>query len=332
MTTTSVLAATAVAGSASPVAARASSRVGMSDVARIRQSFADIIASDHRHGGQLGIEHEAARLADEALALQEAGTASQRVRRALYGCAAAFRSSAMWAAIDGRRFDDARQHMAQAQTIAAMSGDQAIQFRIWSHVGTMYRHMGRPGEAEAANMVARNLGIVRTDPMFASLGLARHGAIHAAGGDASATRRAFRQAEEAWHRAERRDDAGRPSWLLAFYDVAEINSLALSAYLSLGRWAEAEAHGHRCLAALRPHMHRSRAITTARLARAQLEQGEVEAAVTTAMGVPADAAVSHPRVVGMLTSFGNRLMEITPANPHTALWCDHTFPVKENHR
>ncbi|GAB7033377.1 hypothetical protein JCM4914_48380 [Streptomyces platensis subsp. malvinus] len=37
-------------------------------------------ASDHRHGGQPGIEQKAAALADEALALQSSGSASQRVR------------------------------------------------------------------------------------------------------------------------------------------------------------------------------------------------------------------------------------------------------------
>ncbi|WP_308315863.1 hypothetical protein [Streptomyces sp. CC228A] len=304
----------------------------MSDVARVRQRFDDIIASDHRHGGQLRIEEASERLADEAMALQGAGTASQRVRGALYGAAAAFRSSAMWAAIDGHRFDAAEDHLRKAAKVASMSGDQMIQFRIWSHAGTMYRHMGKPGEADAANHVARRLGVVRRDPVFASLGLARHGAIYAASGDRSAALRAFKQAEEAWHRSKRCDDAGRPSWLLAFYDEAEINSLAMSACLSLGMWAEAEAHGHRCLASLRGHMHRSRAIATARLARAQLEQREVEAAITTVMSVPEDSAVNHPRVVGMLAGFGARISEIAPHSPYSAMWYDHDRAIKEKRR
>ncbi|MEU3045838.1 hypothetical protein ABZ705_04755 [Streptomyces sp. NPDC006984] len=322
------IAAAAVAGSAPPTVS-APRRVGMSDVARVRQSFDDIIASDHRHGGRLGTEQASERLADEAMALQGAGAASQRVRGALYGAAAAFWSSAMWAAIDGRRFGAAEVHLRKAAEVASMSGDQAIGFRIWSHAGTMYRHMGKPGEADAANHVARRLGIVRRDPVFASLGLARHGAIHAAAGDRKAAQRAFKQAEEAWHRSKRGDDPGRPSWLLAFYDEAEINSLAMSAYLSLGMWAEAEAHGHRCLASLRQHMHRSRAIATTRLARSQLEQGEVEAAVTTAMTVPEDSAAHHPRVVGMLASFGARLSGIAPSSPHVTVWQAHVREIKE---
>ncbi|MEJ8648566.1 hypothetical protein WKI65_10835 [Streptomyces sp. MS1.AVA.3] len=87
--------------------------------------------------------------------------------------AAAFTSSAMWAAIDGRRFDAARHHHERAASLAAMSGDQTIQFRIWSHAGSLYRHMGRPWDALAANDVARALPVTRRDPLFAALGHAR---------------------------------------------------------------------------------------------------------------------------------------------------------------
>lgn len=41
----------------------------MCDAGRLQQRFAEVIASDHRHGGQLGIEQRAAALAEEALNL-----------------------------------------------------------------------------------------------------------------------------------------------------------------------------------------------------------------------------------------------------------------------
>jgi hypothetical protein len=309
------------AASAVPTPSAAAHRVGMTDVTRLQAAFADIVASDHRHGGQLAIEREAARMADQALALQSAGSASQRVRASLYGAAASFRSSAMWAAIDGCRFGEAVAHMQQAQALAEMSGDAAIKFRIWSHAGTMYRHMGRPAEAASANAVARATAVVRRDPLFASLGLARQGAIHAAARDPRAARRAFGRAQDALHRAA--PDEPRPLWLTAFYDEAEIHSLALSAYLSLGEWETAESHAHKCLGALRPHMARSRAITTARLARAQLEQGEAQTAVNTARLVPAPAATGHPRVADMLNAFGHRLLRIAPDGPHAEAWRSH---------
>ncbi|MEU6958297.1 XRE family transcriptional regulator [Streptomyces chrestomyceticus] len=311
-----VAAAAAAPGTASP------RRIGMSDVNRLNKRFAEIIASDHRHGGQLGIEHRAAALADEALNLQNAGSATQRVRSNLYASAAAFRSSAMWAAIDGWRYDVAKAHMREAQALAEMSGDQAIKFRIWSHAGTMYRHMGRPAEAFAANDVARNLHLTRRDPLFASLGLARQGAIRGAAHDRTGTRRAFEQAQDAMLRADPADY--RPVWMLAFYDQAELDSLALSAYLALGIYLTAEYHAHRSLSALRPHMIRSRAITTTRLAHAQLAQGEADAATATAMKVTAEAATQHARVTRMLQEFGAALGATAPGSSTVQTWTEHT--------
>ncbi|MFJ7415238.1 XRE family transcriptional regulator [Streptomyces sp. NPDC098077] len=309
-------AAAATPGTASP------RRIGMSDVNRLNKRFAEIIASDHRHGGQPGIEERAAALADEALNLQNAGSATQRVRSSLYASGAAFRSSAMWAAIDGRRYDVAKAHMREAQALAEMSGDQAIKFRIWSHAGTMYRHMGRPADACAANDVARNLHLTRRDPLFASLGLARQGAIHGTAQNRTDTRRAFEQAQDAMLRADPADH--RPVWLLAFYDQAELDSLALSAYLALGDHPTAEYHAHRCLASLRPHMVRSRAITTTRLAHALLAQGAAEAATATAMKVPADAATRHARVSRMLQEFGAALRATAPRSATVQVWTEHT--------
>ncbi|MFE1776406.1 XRE family transcriptional regulator [Streptomyces sp. NPDC059008] len=297
-------------------------RIGMSDVDRLQRRFSAIIASDHRHGGLRGIEQRAAALADEALNLQNAGSATHRVRSSLYASAAAFRSSAMWAAIDGRRYDDAKAHMREAQALAELSGDQAIKFRIWSHTGTLYRHMGRPADALAANDVARNLHITRRDPMFASLGLARQMAIHGVELDGTGLRRAFDQAQAAMDRAD--PDAYRPVWLLAFYDQAELHSLALSAHLSLGDHAAAEYHAHRCLAALQPHMRRSRAIATSRLAHAQLAQGEADAATHTALTVPADAATQHARVARMLQEFGAALRATASGSPTVQTWTEHT--------
>ncbi|WP_399932233.1 XRE family transcriptional regulator [Streptomyces kanamyceticus] len=312
---------TAVVAAATPAAA-APRTVGMSDVERLREKFASVIASDHRHGGQLKIEERAAALAEQALNLQNSGSATQRVRSHLYATAASFRSSAMWAAIDGRRFHEAMGHMREAQTLAELSGDQAIKFRIWSHAGTLYRHMGRPADALAANDVARNLYITRRDPLFASLGMARQMAIQGVAQDRRGLRRTFDQAQEAMGRADAK--TFRPVWLLAFYDEAELHSLALSAHLAVGDWPTAEYHAHRCLAALRPHMRRSRAITTSRLAHAQLAQGHAETATRTAMSVPADAATQHARVSRMLQEFSAALRATAPGSDCTHTWTEHT--------
>ncbi|WP_245737952.1 hypothetical protein [Streptomyces sparsogenes] len=215
-------------------------------------------------------------------------------------------SSAMWAATDGRRFDAALGHHQRAASLAQESGDQAILFRVWSHKGSLYRHLGRPVDALDANDVARRLSITRRDPLFASLGHARHAAILGLTRDKAGVDRALGCAREAMLRAD--PGEGRPVRLTAFYDEAEVHSLAATAYLAAGRHAEAEARAHASLTLFRPHLVRSRAITTARLARAQLGQREAERAVATAASV--DAA--HPRVRSMLDSFTRDLRRIAP--------------------
>ncbi|MFF0966117.1 hypothetical protein ACWDQO_07715 [Streptomyces sp. NPDC003703] len=297
-------------------------RIGMSDVDRLEQRFTEIIASDIRWGGQPDIERRATALADEALNLQNAGSAAQRVRSSLYASAAAFRSSAMWAAIDGCRYDAAKAHMREAQALAEMSGDQAIKFRVWSHAGSMYRHLGRTADALAANDVARNLHITRRDPLFSCLGHARHAATLGLTGDTAAVHRALGSAEDALERAD--PDAVRPMWMGAVRNGAELETLALSAHLRLGNFEQAEAHAHRSLALLRPQMRRDRAINTARLAHAQLGQGEADAAASTAMKVPAVVATRHARVARMLQEFGAALRATAPGDAVVQDWTEHT--------
>ncbi|MER8100336.1 helix-turn-helix transcriptional regulator [Kitasatospora sp. NPDC094016] len=300
-------------------------RIGISDVQQLQARFAEVVASDHRHGGRISIETRAGQLADEALDLQERGTATQRIRAQLYASAASFMSSAMWAAIDGRRFDAALQHHQKAASLAAMSGDLSIQFRIWSHAGSLYRHLGRPGDSLAANDVARNLPIARRDPLFASLGHARHAAIHGLTGDTNAVRRSLGHAQEALDRAD--SGASRPLWITAFYDQAELDSLALAAYLSAGSWEEAEAHAHRSMALRRGAMQRSHAITTVRLAHAQLGQGDLEPAVATAMSVPAEVS-AHPRVTGMLNAFGTKLGDLAADSNLARTWAEYAHNTR----
>lgn len=320
-------AGTALTATSAPAVAT-SHRVGMADVEMLQGKFVTLIASDQRHGGRLSLEAQACAFASEALALQQRGGTSQRVRSALYACAASFLSSAMWAAIDGRRFDAAQQHLDRASSLATMSGDATIQFRIWSHAGTLYRHLRRPTDALAANDVAGGLSITKKDPMFAALGHARQAAIHGFMGNRQAVRRALGYAEEALGRSD--PNACRPLWLAAVRDGAELEELAVSAYCALGDYEKAEAHAHRSLALFHPYMRRDRALVTARLAQAQLGQGDIEPAVATAMSIPSDVSICHPRVAQALHGFGAKLHATAPGSGHARSWDQHIHDARRN--
>ncbi|MEV5507352.1 Tat pathway signal sequence domain protein [Streptomyces orinoci] len=299
-------------------------QIGGTEVQQLQDRFNVLVARDNRYGGGPDIEARAADLVEEALAFQRYGSVSRRVRSALYACAASFASSAMWAAIDSRRREAAEYHFTRASSLATVSGDQAIQFRIWSHAGSFYRHLGRPADALAANDVARGLPIARRDPMFAALGHARHAAIHGSMGNATGVRRALAHAHGALDRADA--STRRPVWMTAVCDRAEIEELAVSAHLSLGDFPRAEAHAYRSLALLRPHMRRDRALVTARLACAQLGQGELELSLATAMTVSSGALAHHPRVAAVLNEFGARLKAMAPRSTHFRTWEEHQHP------
>ncbi|MER5292148.1 helix-turn-helix transcriptional regulator [Streptomyces pharetrae] len=310
LTATSIAALTPAAFDA----AESSVRVGQSDVNRLAAQFMLIIADDNKTGGTHHVEEAALAWAQRALHLQKTRLASQRVRGKLYGLAAAFTGSALWAAIDGGRLDQAQRHLKEAVALGGLSGDASMQFRIWGHAGALYRHMGQYTSALAADEAAKRTRAAR-DPLYASLVHARTAVHHADLHDRQASLRCLGLAEAALARAD--TEAPRPVWL-RFYDSAELHLLALTATTTLSLWEEAEAHAHHTLARLRPDMKRNRALTLAYLAHAQLGQREPELAVATAHGIPAEAR--HGRTARLLNSFGHRLHALAPRAPATREW------------
>ncbi len=310
----------AAAGAALPASTPARSRrLGYGDVDRMNAKLAAVVSMDDRYGGTPALEEHAAALAQEALDMLQSGTASSRVQSELYAVAAALTTSAMWAAIDGRRMGSGQAHMHQAVTLANLAQNPAVQFRVWGHAAFLYRQLGRQADALAAAELARKSSATRRNPAFASLALARLAVHHANGGDARSALRALGRAEESYTRID--EAANRPPWL-RFFDLAEIDSLAASTHLRLGRWEEAEKRAHQSLARLRPDLHRNRALTHANIALAQVGQGDIEHAVASARAVPAAMAV-HGRVGNLLTEFTQRLNALAPTSGPAREWAEH---------
>lgn len=312
LTGASTAALSTVTTGPAPAAGQAG-RVGQSDVNQLAARFSLIIAEDNKSGGTHQVERQALACSQRALDLQKR-PASQRVRGRLYGLAAAFTGSALWAAIDGGRLDQAQHHLNEAIALAGLSGDPAIQFRTWGHAGALYRHLGQYTDALAADEAAKHTRAAR-DPLFASLLYARTAVHHADLRDQQAALRCLALAEAALGRADA--DAECPAWL-RFYDAAEFHLLALTATTTLGLWEQAEAHGHHTLAKLRPDLKRNRALAHTYLAHAQLGQREPELAVSTAQRIPAQAR--HGRTAHLLNTFGHRLHALAPDVPATREW------------
>lgn len=309
------IAAAATAGVTLP---RPKSGIGAADVERLEQLHDQSMDADDQAGGTEATERRCATLAGEALKMQREGGASGRVRSRLYALAASLTDSAMWAAIDGRRTDAAQAHLHHAVTLASLSGDQAVQIRVWGHAAALYRQMGRYTDSTAAAEAARAVPLCRTDPFYASMTRARLSLHQAHTGSRSDVLRSLDQARKDLSRTSAHEL--RPRWT-RFYDGAEIELLALQAHTEMGHWQEAEARAYHALALQRPTMVRNKALTTAYLADAQLQQGEVELAVATAKSVP--AATVHGRVEHLLGTFTTRLIAAAPASSHTQEWTAH---------
>ncbi|QIB42680.1 hypothetical protein [Streptomyces aureoverticillatus] len=308
---------TATATASATVPRGPQSRVGVSDVRRLATALAGIVAADDRHGGTTPVETRALALAREALGLQEFGSASTRVRNMLYSLAAAATCSALWAATEGHRLGPAQQYLQRSVLLAGLSADPAVQFRVWGHAAVLYRRLGRLTDALAAADVSRSAHVTRSDPVFASLGLA-HTAVHQGVlGDRTAAQRSLGHAQDALCRADL--TLPRPPWML-FYDQAELELLALITQSALGQWVDAETHAHRSLALLRPELIRNRHRVLVFQAHAQLSLDALEPALLTIGAIPREAW--HGRTGRLVAAFTTHLRTTAPDAPETRTWTE----------
>jgi len=299
--------------------------IGDGDVERLRLELARLTTADDLHGGTTGIETRALTLARHTLDLQQAGSASQRIRGRLYGLGASYVSSAMWAAVDARETGRARRYLERAAYLAGLSGDREVQWRIWSHTALLALQQKRPAEASAAAEAARANPINRRSATFRALSHARSAGIHAAAGDRTAALRSHEHAHRAAALIER--DEPLPSWM-RFFDAAELAGLDAVMFLRLGHADAAEAGTHRALALLRPGLHRNRGYYTAHLALAQLAQGDLDQACATLDRVAAGRPVAG-RTGDLVRRFRRELLAAAPDADQTREWLTRQRDIRD---
>jgi tetratricopeptide (TPR) repeat protein len=260
---------------AAPVAARPS-RVGTSDVIRLRDDVEHLVALDAERGGH-GLEQAALDGAAEALRLQKQST-TQRVRQRLFALASSFTATAAWFLIDAGQLEGAGRHLDRALTLAGLAQDSEMAMQVWNLRAMLARQRRDYPEAVASAQAAQATAVARRSPLHASLAHARTAVGLAHKGESRAALGCLGRAEDALAKADLAQP--RASWI-AFYSPAELYSLTAIVRDVVGQPAQAEAASHRALAALPETYRRNRAHTTARLALAQLHQDDVEQACAT---------------------------------------------------
>jgi hypothetical protein len=301
-----------------PLFAPRSHGVGLSDVIRLREEIDTLATLDDRQGGHEALEFTALSGAGRALTMQHR-SATQRVRERLYGVAADYTVAAAWSAIDAGFPDRAEQHLAQALYLAGMGKDSATVLCVWNAYAMLARQRCQFGRSVDAARAALDTPIARRDPFFASLAHARAAVGHAALGDRRQAERSAGLAADALGKAP--SDQPRPRWT-AFYGAGELHALTATVRDTLGDAALAEAASHRALAGIPAQFTRNRALATARLAIAQLHQGDVELACSTAESVFALMS-GHPlpgRLRSLLGDFYRGLITLAPDARTARAW------------
>ncbi|MCX5206068.1 hypothetical protein OG897_32215 [Streptomyces sp. NBC_00237] len=297
----------------------------MSDADRLETAFAQLIATDNKDGGSVGLETRALAFAHHADELQTVGSASQRVRARLYYLGAAFTGTALWAAIDARELERAQRHLERATHLAALSGNAEIQLRLWAHAALLAAQQERYNDAIAAANVSRTSTACRRDPLLRSFATARLAGIQAGRATSQSDRagalRVLDHATDAFHRADSAQP--RPAWI-AFYDRAELDGLSALVMGRIGAHERAEAFLHSTLSRLRPDLVRNRVYYGAQLALAQLRQGDPEEGCATAASVlPSLRSDSLTGRTGeLLATFHSELLSLAPGKHICGQWTD----------
>ncbi|MGA4980145.1 XRE family transcriptional regulator [Streptomyces cinereoruber] len=315
---TFLVAAPAAAGATALSGAAPS--VGSGDVLRLRQQLDTVNALDDQRGGHDRLEKAALAGAAEAVALQERA-ATQHTRKKLFALAADYTATAAWSCVDARELPRARTHLDRALYLAGLAQDPATALRVWNSMSMLAYQQGNHAEALAAGQAARTTAITRRDPLYASLAHARTAIAHAYLGEHHAALRSLDLATTSLGKADA--DVPRPSWI-SFHGPAELFALTAVVRDRIGDAPGAEAASFRALAALPAAFRRNRALATARLALAQLHQGDIEQATATTEHVFTEmrGAPLPGRIRALLGDFHRDLITLAPTATTVLDWTD----------
>ncbi|MGW5336585.1 XRE family transcriptional regulator [Streptomyces bauhiniae] len=301
-----------------PVIRRTNS-VGFTDVRRMSEGMNALVEADDRSGGKAALAEAALRGRASVMDLQQ-GSASEKVRRSLYGLAAEYTVIAAWAWLDNRELSKAETYLHESTTLAGLSQEPATEMRVWTNITMLAYQRQRWTEQLAAAQALLSSTAARRDSFYSALGRVRLALAYATLGDVRASERALGTASQALGRVR---EGERPRWT-AFFGESEVSHLAAIVYNHNGRHDQAEYMAHRALAGMPEAFRRNRALVTCQLALAQLHQGDVEQATHTAGDVFAimNGGDLPGRMRSLVGDFHRDLFRLAGSSTHARDWAD----------
>ncbi|MCK8676500.1 MULTISPECIES: MFS transporter [Streptomyces] len=250
-------------------------RVGHSDVAKLREAAEDARRWDSKYGGgdwRSSMVPECLRVDAAPLLL---GSYSDEVGRALFGATAELTRLAGWMAFDTGQQEAAQRYYIQALRLARAAADVPLGGYVLASMSLQatYRGFADEGVDLAQAAVERNRGLATARTLsFFRLVEAR---AHAKAGDSAAAGAALRAAE-GWLERSREGDAD-PSWL-GFYSYDRFAADAAECYRDLKLPRQVRRFTEQALSRPTEEFVRSHGLRLVVSAVAELESGNLDAA------------------------------------------------------
>lgn len=281
-------------------------RVGMTDVAAVREAVAVLSGLDHRYGSGR-VRSVVVHYLNTVVSGLLRGSYPEAVGRALFAAASRLTELAGYTAVDTGRPGLAQRYYIQALRLAQAADDRGYGgYVLAAGMSHLAASLGNPREiaqlARAAQEGARGRITPRAEAMFA----AAEARGHARTGDARFCREMSHAAEAAMDRAESTAEE-EPCWI-AHFDRAYLADELAHCQRDLKHPREAASWAAAALAGHPAGRVRRRAIGTLLLAGAQAEQRELELACHSATkAVELLSTVRSQRGAEYLTDFRQRL-------------------------
>ncbi|MFF0577123.1 hypothetical protein ACFY19_39185 [Streptosporangium saharense] len=252
-------------------------RVGMADIAAIKEVTRSFGELDNRFGGGR-VRSAVVKYLDTAVApLLGEGSYAETTGRALASAAAELTRLAGWMAYDLEQHGLAQRYLIQALRLAREAGDHGLGGEILAGMSHQALYIGQPAHAldlaRAAQLSARRAGI------YALLAEAHvvEAHAHALLEDRAACGAALHEAETAF---DRRETGERPDWI-AYFDEAYLSAKFAHCFRDLGDGAAAVRHAQRSLD-MDGRYVRGRMFNLALLSAGLLQSGDLEHACVAA--------------------------------------------------
>lgn len=230
------------------------------------------------------------------------------LRHDLQGVAAELARLSGWAYFDARQYSTARTYFIQALKISHAHGDSLFMANVLSCMSLLATYDGNPNDAVAlacrAQDAARAAG---EQPLVMSMLHLREAFAHATLRDSRACHHAVDRSRDEYELSSGRE-AEAPSWVRYFDETKLLVDTGI-AYARLGEAARAEPFIAEGLGRESTEQQRGRAFHAYWLASAQLQQGKLDQACTSAgLALDLTTAIDSPRVSGHVRELHRRML------------------------